>query len=448
MASKRNPGKHRGPGRPYSVTPTQQQGRSGWYATYRDALGRRRMRSLATTDHGEALRICADLVRLRWDPQTLDIHQTAARLFHGDDPAAVDALIADDHAVANGLTAADQIAQLQAALEAERREHAALRASILGRAADAARRCPPIDEALRDYAAHLDTNVSPREAANLLNRTRKFLASIPEIRTPADIVGSHVSAWLDADAAGAAKPLMRRRKARIMIGRFLRWCSRQYQIPCIMHEVPAPKTAHVDRERGEIRWHTIAEVEAVLRGLDTYWCALVATLAYAGLQLAELVWLRRDDITQREDGQWQIWIVGHDGHRLKTGHRQRAVMVHPSRLQSRLLTHLHAIDGPLVFPTRGRTRRATNTRWREDTLTKQLNGWSARRGYQGRAPSPAKPGILPPDMNALSLRRTFGSLLIRAGKTAEEVAAAMGNTATVVRQHYARILGSEVDVNF
>jgi hypothetical protein len=39
-------------------------------------------------------------------------------------------------------------------------------------------------------------------------------------------------------------------------------------------------------------------------------------------------------------------------------------------------------------------------------------------------------------------------LLIRSGKTTEQVAAAMGNTPAVVREHYARILGCEVDVDF
>jgi len=61
---------------------------------------------------------------------------------------------------------------------------------------------------------------------------------------------------------------------------------------------------------------------------------------------------------------------------------------------------------------------------------------------------PQQPGLLPRGMTAKSLRRTFGSLLLRSGKTTAEVAAAMGNTEDVVREHYARILGCEVDVDF
>jgi integrase len=46
-----------------------------------------------------------------------------------------------------------------------------------------------------------------------------------------------------------------------------------------------------------------------------------------------------------------------------------------------------------------------------------------------------------------SLRRTFGSFLLRSGASVHEVSAAMGNSAEVVEEHYARILGSEVLVN-
>ena len=56
-------------------------------------------------------------------------------------------------------------------------------------------------------------------------------------------------------------------------------------------------------------------------------------------------------------------------------------------------------------------------------------------------------GILPSNMTALSLRRSFGSLLLRSGKTTSEVAAAMGNTPSMVEKHYARILGNEVNIN-
>jgi len=70
------------------------------------------------------------------------------------------------------------------------------------------------------------------------------------------------------------------------------------------------------------------------------------------------------------------------------------------------------------------------------------------RGHKGGKQRPPTHAILPPGMNAKSLRRTFGSLLLRSGKSTAEVAAAMGNTEDVVRQHYARILGGEVDVDF
>ena len=57
-------------------------------------------------------------------------------------------------------------------------------------------------------------------------------------------------------------------------------------------------------------------------------------------------------------------------------------------------------------------------------------------------------GIFPKDIDCLLLRRTFGSLLIRSGHSTAEVAAAMGNTERIVRKHYARLLGKEIDIDF
>jgi len=67
---------------------------------------------------------------------------------------------------------------------------------------------------------------------------------------------------------------------------------------------------------------------------------------------------------------------------------------------------------------------------------------------KGKPPQRAQRGVLPEGMSAKSLRRTFGSLLLRSGKSSAEVAAAMGNTEQVVRDHYARLLGREVKVDY
>jgi hypothetical protein len=45
-----------------------------------------------------------------------------------------------------------------------------------------------------------------------------------------------------------------------------------------------------------------------------------------------------------------------------------------------------------------------------------------------------------------TLRRTFGSLQLRAGKKEHEVAALMGDRVDTVRRHYARVLAEEVPI--
>lgn len=199
-------------------------------------------------------------------------------------------------------------------------------------------------------------------------------------------------------------------------------------------------------------WHELPEVEAALEALPSdYWRALVATLAFAGLRLAELVWLRREDVQVQGDRR-QLWVTtvedGHGGrHALKTGHSERAVEIHPTRLWPLLERHL--VDGAgevFLFPasTRRRARASAGhpERWVEHTLGRVLSG------DPGGATRSPRAGLLPEGMGPASLRRTFGSLLLRSGASVAEVAAAMGNTPAVVQAHYARVLGSEVAVRF
>jgi len=69
-------------------------------------------------------------------------------------------------------------------------------------------------------------------------------------------------------------------------------------------------------------------------------------------------------------------------------------------------------------------------------------------GDPGGKTRSARAALLPPGMTAKSLRRTSGSLLLRSGKSPSEVAATMGNTVAMVQEHYARIIGAEVEVDF
>ena len=200
----------------------------------------------------------------------------------------------------------------------------------------------------------------------------------------------------------------------------------------------------VQEERGDIVWHSLPEVHATVSRLpDLYWKSVVSTLAFAGLRLSELAWLRTTDLDLEKGTIWVTTVEDATGdkHKIKSLHSRRTVNLHPKLLWPLLREYQRDLaPGPTVlFPVPEKMRRsrsrpdAAAERWRLDTLGKVLRRFL-------RTP---QTGMMP-----LTLRHTFGSLLIRVGRNVTEVAAAMGNTPEVVLRHYARLLGHEVHINF
>jgi integrase len=349
-----------------------------------------------------------------------------------------------------------EIRTLEERLAEETAQHRALARSVLAQAASAGARSPHLAEALAEFEQHLAATITPGYRRDVMTLCAEFVASLPDsCSTLVDVTVEQIARFLDAKSVASqpSQPLTRYTRYRIKLGRLINWAAQRWGYPSQMSGVRAFSPTQVGRERGEIHWHDMAEVEAVIRGLDTYWAALVASLAYAGLQLAELCWLRREDLIwgpERKTAQLRVCTVteGEVRHYLKSAHRRRIITVHQRLLIPRLELHLQAIkQSTYLFPTPEGNRRARKTadnleRWLPHALSVVLRG---HPGGKCRAPSQ---GLLPPGMNAKSLRRTFGSLLIRSGATEAQVAAAMGNTPSVVRAHYARILGGEVDVDF
>ena len=367
-------------------------------------------------------------------------------------------------------------------LDVEKDARQTVERSIVAHAAKSAALAPLIVDARGEYEKHITAKVSrPRDYLSVIDRFTDFLtASFPDVQNIADVLPGHVSRFLDekANSEAAAKKSIRRRNLRFAVGRFLNWSAQTYHIISPMSAVKAVSVQAVRRERGDIHWHSLEAVNAALDALPArvramqdlkpeeavdaadveYWRALIGTLAFAGLQLAELCWLRVADLEIADDRtRAKLWITAVDDpvnegkrHLLKTDNRRRHVDVHPRYLLPLLLKHLATGSGgthflfPMHCDRKRRGLKADDERWRAMTLSTQL------RGHKGSAKHFRKPtpGLLPKGMNAKSLRRTFGSLLIRSGKTSEHVAAAMGNTPAIVREHYARILGCEVDVDF
>lgn len=474
----------------YSVKPIVRPGRQSYSATFRDASGNRITRGLQTKNHSLAEITCIWLQRLWTDkvrqPNDAppDCPHLARDLYFGrpmktrkaseakpfppDDLCRMSpeakAYLAQLCGELNQkseliLVQQAEIKTLKESLSAEEARHHALARTVLAQAVSAGERSPAIQEALSDFEKHLEATVTPGYRKTVMGLCRDFTATLPEnCRSLADVTVEQICRFLDAKsiASQPSQPLTRYTRYRIKLGRLINWAAQRWGYPSQMTGVRALTNTVVDRERNEIHWHDLADVEAVLCTLDAYWAALVATLAYSGLQLAELVWMRRADLLwgpEQASAQLRVATVVETAdakHFLKSSHRRRTIAVHSRLLLPRLREHLmRQPDGEYLFPMppdRARRRRrqtpGSPDRWRVEGLSSTL------RGHHGGKRHRPTPGILPAGMTAQSLRRTFGSLMIRAGATEAQVAAAMGNTPDVVRQHYARILGCEVDVDF
>lgn len=481
--------------RPYSVTPVLRPGRRFYVATFRTSSGARTTRGLGTEDKHTAELICAGLQLLGHHKPTdrtqvvWDVSEKALQLFFekeesAEDKDGVSGSAAPWLAEVDGRREEVRILrhaneQLREQLEEEKSKREALERSMLGRLATAGQRCPPMADALSQFETHMKAKTATHNAKVLVSVARRFVEGLPTERArPLDVLPADVETFLDAHVAQGKpdKRQARRDAMRRRVGRFLAWCASTWDYPSQMDRVPTVGRLAVARERGDIHWHAETEVEAALKALPqrlkaarpkakpeqlkrqaVYWRALVGTLAYAGLNPSELIWLRRADLetwTEAGETRARFWVTTVEDpqdptvrHLLKTDHRRRGVNVHPRRLWPLLKGFLDAsLAGEhFLFPMpegwrrrRRKAQRGAAERWAGQSLSVAL------RGHEGGKRRKPTPGLLPEGMTAQSLRRTFGSLRLREGLTTAEVAAEMGNTEDVVRTHYARILGKEV----
>jgi len=470
----------------YNVTPVLRTGTQYYVATFRDASGKRVCRGLGTPDMGSAQQICGSLVTLRTFgfptigdiPPTLPIHSTAKRLYFDLEESVASESIDDQSPMVQANQLVLTFAQseqerllpfflelftlrvtqerkeadydeLRRALRDREAELAQLRNSMLAKAAEAGKNMPSIPECLEMFREHMESKTCEANAKIVCAEARRFTAGLKDRRTLSEVTPVDMSGYLDRMTALGRpdKRASRRDGIRRRLSRLMNWAGKHWHFENPLRYVDAVSKSELDREKGEIHYHTKAEVESALKRLpDDYWHAIVASLGYAGLQLAELCWLRTEDVNLKA-GTIRVTSVSEadSRHLLKTSHRERIINMHPKLLLPRL--QKFAKDGHcgekyfFAMPVAMRVA-PDRERWLIDSLSTKLLG---HNGGKRRKPSPA---LLPKGMNAKSLRRTFGSLLLRSGKKETEVAASMGNTPDVVRQHYAKIRGEEVKVNF
>jgi len=174
--------------------------------------------------------------------------------------------------------------------------------------------------------------------------------------------------------------------------------------------------------KADIHWHKLTEVNKFLKGLKTdYSKALFSTLFFSGVTASEFRGLRVCDYFEI-NGQWVLRVTPNECRSIKRAKRRRNINV-GTRLKKALDKHLKSHKGgPALFPP----VTGFGEYWTSSTFT----SWTRK--------------YFPADMNCLSTRRTFGSLLIRQGVSGTEVAATMGNSLLMVDLHYGRIKSQEV----
>ena len=420
-------------------------GRHTYNAPVTDWQGKRSNKSLGTKDVSEARAICRELndlakSQLMPDDSALSlVSPIAYRLFYNEekfiklDDSSAPVTGPIDRGIANVMLAElvalrKQVKELQGFKD----RYEALSNSIEGRRLKAEEVSPTMAAVAAAYA--LDVANLSRKGSLHKTWFKRFSVHVGTDCKISAITPGQIAEYIQLDAAKHPGETIRTKKTRALVSRFFHWAAINHGVPNPMDQVPAPRI----QGTRDIAWHTIEEVEAVLGKLPTYWRGLVAVLAYAGLSAHELRGLRREDLHETKSqakakgkravkGLRFLRVTPHDKRSLKTSKRQRNVAI-SKRLAPILDAHLAELsqDSEYLFPA----LTGSGPMWKADTLTDCIGTW------------------LPKGMTCLSLRRTFGSLLIRSGRTAEEVSAAMGNSPAMVHAHYARILGGEVEIDF
>jgi len=296
---------------------------------------------------------------------------------------------------------------------------------------------PPISEAFELFDAVLKVRVAKCTYNSRKPRLQKFVDAM-EDRLVGSIKPTDIDDYLLSILGRDDLPVsaLTRKNTRVDIGTFLNWSAKRwgYMSPMI----------HTERIRGgseqqEIVYLTQNEVDVMLDECkDLYWRTLLAVHVYSGIRAAELRWLQVEDVdTQRNVIQVRTVSTPHETKVPKTG--PRAVHYH-EKLQPYLADYIAAghpgkrFFFPKIGEQRSRFKHGGEPDvWRGSALTHVF--------ADVLKPLSAKVGKT---INALVLRHTFGSLMIRAGFNYIEVSTIMGNSPEICRRHYARLSPDEI----
>lgn len=406
-------------GRPRKITPYL-SGKT-YYARFRNHESKLVNRSLKTRDHTDALLLCKELEMLCINPDSEASTAAQSIYFKGELRYPAKTKAKDPYLFQDLAEAQNQIEQLQAQIRILRpykEKYEALIQEREYRQLESFREMPKFIEVLEKYrenVKHLD--IKGADHISLLEKLADNQKLWPLPITQIETI--HIYQFLNDFSSGGKDPSERWNRARRKLHRFWKWLSLTYNIDNLIIRVETKK----ELIKASIEWHSLEDIQQEISKHNTYWSAIIGVMAYAGLSAHEIRGLKKTDI-----GASFISIHPTEERRTKSRNRIRQVKIHETYLAPLINKYLSEVNKSLyLFPS----------------ITSGAEMW-AKNNFSKHF----RKTLVNKDINALSLRRTFGSLLLRSGKTSAEVAAAMGNSEEMVRKHYARLMGCEVNINF
>jgi integrase len=381
----------------YSITPVIRPNKKTYSASFYNALEQRVTRSLKTKNKDKANIIVSSLINLRGTKNLDDIG-------YGMDPDAVIFYFSgcENNKISLGSLNSDslnnfiiskesflklkkserfkitsfiykataeknKLNDLQIEYEKIKINYDSLKSSVIAQATLSSIACPLIEEAVKKFTKHLEHGTTKTHFREVINSLNKFIIGLPlEIKRPIDILPSHISCWID-ESISLSKKVKNinslKRRLKIRIGGFINWAAKSWNYKSQMSKVDAPKISIIKRSREEIQWHDLQSIiEEKERIKDHYWKTLFSVLVFAGLQRAELIFLKVEDIIENDKG-YQIRISPTKDHALKRGRRKRSINVDEKLLLPTLLKYLDS-DMPgkkYLFPSRTDKKQKKNS---------------------------------------------------------------------------------------
>jgi site-specific recombinase XerD len=190
--------------------------------------------------------------------------------------------------------------------------------------------------------------------------------------------------------------------------------------------VKAVKRSEIRRDRGGIRWLEGKSANELHNHLPKPWSQVFQIQCQIGLRPSEVPTLKRTDFAP-DLHTLTLSPVPRTDLTLKTGPRTIGIHRYPEILPV-FRDLLDSTREDLIFNDRGKP-------WNLDQFMKQY-----RRALRAAA---SAAGIRT-KVDARIGRRTCASILLRTGKSVEQVAALLGDDPKTIREHYAAILPHEV----